>query len=117
MTPSLFPADPIDREALAALAARSIPRAELSRTHVSYAKSTDLFDLGYSISHWFDPFARSIVIECNPIRTGGRAVPWAAELLRVTFTGYADQAAFHQAIGARVVGPGRAFSPTKEQPR
>lgn len=111
MTPDLFPtAEPPDFAALAALAARSIPRAELARVHVSYAKSTDLFPLGYSLSHWFDPFARSIVIEANPIRTGGRAMPWAAELLRVTFTSYADQAAFHEAIGARVVAPGRPFS-------
>lgn len=107
MTPSLFAADPIDRAALAALAARSLTREQLAAGWRNAAKSSDLFELGYSVSHWVAPGVRgSEVLEFNPYVVAG--VP--ADLPRVTVDNYADQAALHRAIGARVVSPGRAFN-------
>ncbi len=106
-TPSLFAAEAADLAALAELAARSIPRAELiAEGYRNLAKSSDLFDMGYSISHWFNPRTRAELVEYNPTSGAGRP---AGRLPRVTATTYAEQAAVHDAIGARVVSPGRQF--------
>lgn len=108
MTPSLFPPEPIDVVALAELAERSVSRWTLSRDYRSVAKSSDLFELGYSVSHWIRVGARfHEVLEFNPRVVGGVA----ADLPRITVDNYADQATLHRAIGARVVNPGRAFAP------
>lgn len=105
--PSLFADEPADLAALADLAARSIPRADLMAAgYRNLAKSSDLFDLGYSVSHWFHPGTRVELVEYNPTRGAGRP---AVQLPRVTATTYAEQVAIHEAIGARVVGPGRQF--------
>ena len=99
--PGLFPDDPTDTAALAELAGRSIPRAELSAAFACVAKSSDLFDLGYIVAHWVRPGVRgSEVLEY---------LPRFSQLPRLTVATYADQVAVHQALGARVVGPGRPF--------
>lgn len=108
MTPSLFPPEPIDLAALAELARRSVPRDELNGRYCNLAKSSDLFELGYSVSHWVIPgVPGSELLEFNPRVVGGVAF----DLPRVTVDNYADQAALHEAIGARVVRPGQAFAP------
>lgn len=99
--PLLFEAEPIDRAALAELAARSVPRRQLARTHRNLLKSTDLNEFGYTVSHWVRVGSPgSELLEFNP---------WLSDLPRVTVDNYADQAEVHRAIGARVVGPGRRF--------
>jgi hypothetical protein len=110
VTPSLFAAEPIDRVALAELARRSLPRDELNGRYCNLVKSSDLIELGYSVSHWVIPGTpRSEVLEFNPRVVAG--VP--ADLPRVTVDNYADQAALHEAIGARVLPPGRDFWPKR----
>lgn len=100
-TPSLFAEPAIDRAALESLAARSVPRAALTGTYVCVGKSTDLHDLGYGVAHWVVPgVPGSEVLEYNPR---------LSDLPRVTAATYAEQVAVHEAIGARVVGPGRKF--------
>jgi hypothetical protein len=107
MQPTLFPVEEVDRDALAAIAARSVPRSELHGRYCNCAKSSDMFELGYTISHWIIPGEpASELLEYNPLVVAG--VP--ANLPRVTATSYADQVAIHEAIGARVVGPGKRFS-------
>jgi hypothetical protein len=101
LTPDLFAAPPVDSTALADLAARSIPRGELSGRYLCVAKSSDLFDLGYTVQSWvLVGVAGSEVLEYRPRFS---ALP------RVTVACYADQVAVHEAIGARVVGPGKWF--------
>lgn len=112
-TPSMFPDEPADLAALAAIAAGSIPRAVLMAEARNLAKSTDLFELGYTVSHWFRLADRVEVLEFNPLHRPGRRSP----LPRVTATTYEEQRAIHEALGARVVGRGRTFSTHKEPSR
>ena len=101
MQPTLFGDEPIDRAALDDLAARSIPRADLTGLYLCVAKSSDLHDHGYAVAHWVRVgVPGSEVLEYNPR---------LSDLPRVTADSYADQAAVHRAVGARVVGPGRKF--------
>lgn len=101
LTPDLFAADPIDTLTLADLAARSIPRSELTERYSCVAKSADLHPLGYTVVHWCLVGVRgSEVLEY---------MPRLSKLPRVTVASYADQVAVHEAIGARVVGPGKMF--------
>jgi hypothetical protein len=101
LTPDLFAADPIDVLTLADLAARSIPRAELTGRYLCVAKSSDLFPLGYTVQSW--------VIVGVPGSEVLEYRPRFSALPRVAVASYADQVAVHQAIGARVVGPGKWF--------
>lgn len=108
--PELFGAAELDATALAILAGRSRPRADLQAAGFYLViKSSDLFDLGYSIAHWIKPgVPGSEVIEYSPCKPDDpRHRPGA---VRVTIECYEDQAAFHRAVGARVVGRGRRFS-------
>lgn len=99
--PGLFPDDPVDTPALAAIAARSVPRDRLSGLYVCVAKSSDLFELGYLVAHWVRPgVPGSEVLEF---------LPRLSALPRLTVACHADQAAVHRAIGARVVSPGARF--------
>lgn len=104
---TLFPPDAIDRPALDGLAGRAVPRTELQGRYVPVAKSTDLFDVGYTVLHWIIPgVPGSELLEYLP-----RSLPDRACVLpRLTADSYADQVAIHEAIGARVVSPGRRFS-------
>jgi hypothetical protein len=97
----------IDRDALAALAARAVPREALQAAgYLNLVKSTDLFPHGYSVSHWLRPgVPGSEVLEFNPRAVRGVTT----DLPRLTAASYAEQVAVHEAIGARVVAPGRKF--------
>lgn len=104
---TLFDNTPVvDHAALTALADRAIPRERLCAEFVNLLKSTDLFPYGYSISHWVRPgVAGSEVLEFNPRGVGGVA----PDLPRLTASSYDEQVAVHEAIGARIVGPGKRF--------
>lgn len=101
--PALFDNSPVlDRAALAALAGRATSTADLQKAgYVNLLKSSDLFPYGYSVSHWIRPgVPGSEVLEF---------VPRAKGLPRLTAATYEEQVAVHEAIGARVVGPGKPF--------
>lgn len=99
--PGLFPAEPTDAAALAAVAARSLARDALTGGFACVAKSSGLFEFGYIVAHWVAPgVTGSEVLEYLPRFSG---------LPRLTVDNHADQAAVHRAIGARVVSPGRRF--------
>ena len=86
----------LDRTALAEIAAGSISREDLHGQYLNLAKSSDLFNHGYSISHWFNPRTREQVIEYNPR---------LSDLPRLTATDYETQVLIHRAIGAVVLPP------------
>jgi hypothetical protein len=105
---SLFPDEPVDVDALAAIAKRSICRSVLKGTYLNVCKSSDLFEFGYSVSHWIRPrVAGSEVIEYNPIANGGRGD--FSSLPRLTASNYDQQREIHEALKIRIVSPGRRF--------
>lgn len=108
-TPSLFTDDPIDRAALADLAARSLTREELdAQGFRPIIKSTDLFPHGYTVVHWIKPGVKaSELLEYLPRVCRGET---GAGLPRITLTTFADQAALHRAVGAKVTGSGVPFT-------
>lgn len=102
-----------NRPALEQIAARSIPRDQLSGEYQNMLKSTDLFDYGYSISHWIKPGVKeSEVIEYNPRTPAGTE---NEGLPRMTATSFEEQKAVHEALGVPVSGPGQP-SPTNKRP-
>lgn len=111
-TPSLFADDPIDRAALADLAARSLSRDQLDAGGWRpIIKSTDLFPHGYLVVHWIKPGVReSELLEFMPYSPAGRP----SDLPRVTLNTFADQAALHRAVGAKVTAPGVPFTTGKK---
>jgi len=112
-TPSLFADDPIDRAALADLAARSLSREQLDAGGWRpIIKSTDLFSHGYTVIHWIKPGVReSEVLEYVPRTVRGDV---AKGLPRVTLNTFADQATLHRAVGAKVTAPGVPFTTGKK---
>ncbi|MBA4187568.1 MAG: hypothetical protein C0467_06070 [Planctomycetaceae bacterium] len=101
---TLFDDTPVvDPAALSAIAAKAVSREALvADGFVNLLKSTDLFRHGYSVSHWIKPAVPgSHLLEY---------VPRASKLPRLTATTYAEQVAIHEALGIRVVSPGRKFS-------
>jgi len=97
-----------DRTALAGLAARSVPRRTMqARGWCPVAKFTDLQELGYTVVYWLKPGVReAVILEFMPYVGCGHD---NLGLPRVTAGCYADQKAIHEAVGARVVSPGRRF--------
>lgn len=108
-TPSLFADDSIDRAALVELGGRSMSRKQMQASGmVPVAKSTDLFEFGYTVIHWIVPgLWESEVLEFVPRSLPGKP----CDLPRITLESFEDQAALHRAIGARVTGPGVPFQP------
>jgi len=91
----------MDMQVLADLAARSMTRAELSaHGFVDMHAFADLHEFGYSGRYWLRPGDLAIVVTFYPrMKADKGRLPWVAIMT------YADQAAFHRAIGATVVGP------------
>lgn len=118
MTPSLFPDEPADLAALADIAAGATPRAELQAAGFRpVTKSTELQPEGYTVIDWLHP-GRALagdpdrhVMEYVP--SGHRRPTGAPTLPRLTAATYAEQLAIHEALGLRVVGPGRPFTRTR----
>ena len=113
-TPSLFPAEAPDLAALAALAARSIPRADLqARGFRGVTKSTDLQAEGYTVIDWLCP---ALALAGDPgchvlefVPSNHRRPAGGPPLPRLTAANYDEQRAIHEALRLRVTGPGRPF--------
>lgn len=93
-------------DVLAALAARSMTRAELSAGYVQLAKSSALFRWGYCVSFWMRPSDGRVVLELYPRRVAGRPAPG---LPRLTIDSYADQVRLHRALGLGLTAPGEPW--------
>lgn len=106
MTPSMFEVAPIDFATLHEMSANSLSLEAIQRGGFrSMCKSSDLFEHGYAIIHWFRVSDRLELIEYRSTR--GEQLP------RVTITTYDEQCRFHEAIGVRVVSAGRDFKRSK----
>lgn len=91
----------VNHDALVLIASRAIPRKELTGRYCNLAKSTDLFHVGYTVSHWIDPRKPGEeVLEYNPR---------LSELPRLTAASYDEQKAIHEALDIRVVDPGKEY--------
>src|SRR4051812_36640084 len=92
----------MDRQALAALSARSLSREEMTRRGmVPVAKSSDLFPWGVSVIFWIRPGTKaSEVLEMVPRHVPGKP----SRVPRVTVDCWEDQVRFHQALGLGIVG-------------
>lgn len=97
----------IDLRALTAIAGRAMSLEDLRASgFVNLLKSSDLFHCGYSVSHWFKPSEPGVeILEFNPI-SGLRK---RTEFPRLTAATYEEQRAIHEALGVRVVPPGKPF--------
>lgn len=91
-------------EKLDEIAARSLSRKELQdQGYRNLLKSSDLFDYGYSISHWIKPGELGAeIVEYIPRAEKGKS----SSRPRLTASTYEDQVAIHKAIGAPVKSRG-----------
>lgn len=91
-----------DPDALARLAAASVPREQLQREgYLPLLAWADLHPFGYTVRHWLRP------------RDGAQALeylPRLSELPRVCVTTYEQQAGLHRALGLNVVRPGEPWA-------
>lgn len=84
------------------LAANTIPRAELRKTHIAGQKYKDMFEHGYSVNHWFDPGNPSDqVLEFNPRPVGERKEEFEGRP-RLTARNGDELQAIHDALGVPV---------------